>query len=114
MVDASALGVGTVLMQADDKGQMQLISYKSSFFTEGEQKAAVIYRELIAIVYAVEIYDFLINGSKHPITFFTDHKPILSLFARKDKKIPEFSDTKQFSHAFQNLLSFAHRDKNFA
>ena len=85
MVDASAAGMGTVLAQADNNGQMQIISYNSRLFTESEQKIAIIYRELSAIVYALEIYEFIIIGSKHPITIFTDHKPILSLFARKGK-----------------------------
>ena len=41
----------------------------------------MIYRELTAIVYALQNYEFLTSRSKHPITIFTDHKPILNLFA---------------------------------
>ena len=55
MVDASVIRVGTVLVQSDDKRQMQDISYYSRRFTESEQKIAVIFRELTAIVYALEI-----------------------------------------------------------
>ena len=106
LVDASGLGVGTVVIQADDKGQMQLISYKSNVFTESEQKTAVIYRELIAIVYAVEFYDFLIKSSKHSITFFTDHKPILSVLARKGSKNPRFSRYQTVLTRFPKLLKF--------
>ena len=114
MVDAFALGVGTVLVQADDGERMQVISYSSHIFTEKEQKNAVIYREITGKVSALKIYEFLINGSKHPITIFTDHKPILSIFLRKGNINPLFSGTKLFWHAFQNLVIFGHKDKNFA
>ena len=114
LVDASAIGVGTVIVQDDDKGQMKFISYNSSFFTEPEQKIPVIYRKLSVIGYALEIYYFTIIGSKHPITTFTDRKQVLSLNARKSNINPHFSGPKLLSHDFQNLLFFGDRDKYFA
>ena len=62
---------------------MQVVTNNSSKITENEQKIAIVCRELTAIVFAAEIYEFLVFGSKHAITIFTDHKPILSLLARK-------------------------------
>ena len=56
MVDASAIGVGIVYVHVEDKGQMQDIYYNSRIFTESDQKNAMIYRELTAIVYALEVY----------------------------------------------------------
>ena len=44
LVDFSANGEGTVLVEADDKEQMQVISDKSRSFTESEQENAVIFR----------------------------------------------------------------------
>ena len=38
MVDASAIGVGTKVVQSDDTGQMQVISHNSLSFTKSEQK----------------------------------------------------------------------------
>ena len=58
MVDASAIRVGTVFVQADEKRQMQVISGNSPIFTESEEKSAVTYNELTHIVYALEIYGF--------------------------------------------------------
>ena len=40
MVDASAIGVSTVLVRADTKDQLHVISNDSRFFTENEQKFA--------------------------------------------------------------------------
>ena len=42
MVDASAVGVGTIVILADDKGRIQVVSYFSRVFTEKEQKISVI------------------------------------------------------------------------
>ena len=38
MIGASAIGVFTVLVQADDEDQMQVIPYNSRIYTECEQK----------------------------------------------------------------------------
>ena len=43
MVDAFAIGVVTVLVQVDDKDQMQAYPDNSSIFTKSEQKLAIIY-----------------------------------------------------------------------
>ena len=38
---------------------------------------------LMAIIYTLTDYEFLILGSKHPTVLFTDHKPIIFLFTQK-------------------------------
>ena len=91
MVDASAIGVGTILVQADNKDQMHALSINCGIFTGSDRKLAKLYRELNAIVCTLKIYRFLLVGSKHPITFLNDHKPILSLLVRKRIKSPRFS-----------------------
>ena len=55
MVYASAIGAGTALVQAEEKGERQDISYTSHFLTESGQKFALTYGKLTAIVYALEI-----------------------------------------------------------
>ena len=98
----------------EDKGQLQDIYYNSRIFTESDQKNAVIYREITAIVYALEVHEILIIDTEHPIINLRDHKPIASFFARKDIMYPHVSGSKLFSHAFQNLLLFGHTDESFA
>ena len=41
--------------------------------------------ERSAIIYALLEYEFLIQGSQYPIILYTDHKPILFLFTKKNK-----------------------------
>ena len=111
MVDASALGIGTVLDQVNDKGQMQVISYKSRIFTGSEQNLAVFYKEFTAVVFELEIYEVLIIGSKHPITIFTDHKPIISLFPRKSNINLQFFRYQILFTCFPKRFFFGHRNK---
>ena len=62
---------------------MRFISYNSRILNTQEQKLSTLDRELLAIVYAIQIYEVLIIGSPHPIFIFTDHKPLLHCFAKQ-------------------------------
>ena len=67
----------------NEENKMKGISYNSRIFNTQEQKLSTLDRELLAIVYALQIYEFLIIGSPHPIYIFTDHNPLLHCFAKK-------------------------------
>ena len=69
---------------------MRVIFYKSRILNTQEQKFLTLDRELLGIVYTLQIYEFLIIGSPHPIFFFTDHKPFLHCFAKKGNLSPRF------------------------
>ena len=60
--------------------------------TKHPQKLSTTDRELLANVYALQIYEFLIIGSPHPIYIFLDHKPkpLLHCFAKKGNLSPRF------------------------
>ena len=81
-VDASLVGIGAVLFQMNEENKMKVISYNSRILNTQEQKLSTLDRELLAIVYALQIYEFLIIGSPHPIYIITDHKPLLDCFAK--------------------------------
>ena len=89
-VDASLIGLGAVLFQLNDKNQMKVISYNSRILNPQEQKLSTLERELLGIVHALQIYEFLIIGSPHPIHVFTDHKPLLHCFTKKGNLSPRF------------------------
>ena len=101
LVDASAIGFGTVLIQAAVKDQMQVLSYSSRILTGREQKVAFMYRELIAFVFILQVYRSLTLDLKHLITIFKDNNSIFSLFARKGNKNPVCSETKVVLNDFQ-------------
>ena len=62
---------------------MKVISNNSRILNPQEQKLSTLDRELLGIVHALQIYEFLIIVSPHPIHIFTDHKPLLHCFTKK-------------------------------
>ena len=82
-VDASLIGLGAVLFQLNEDNEMKVISYNPSILNPQEQKLSTLDRKLLDIVHALQIYEFLIIGSPHPIHVFTDHKPLLHCFTNK-------------------------------
>ena len=89
-VDASLIGLGAVLFQLNEQNKMKVISYNSRILNPQEQKLSTLDRELLGIVHALQIYEFLIIGSPHPIHIFTDHKPLLCCFTKKGNLSPRF------------------------
>ena len=55
-----------------------------------EQKLSTLDRELLGIVHALQVFEFLIIGSPHPIHIFTDHKPPVHCFTKKGNFSPRF------------------------
>ena len=74
--------------------QMKVISYNSRILNPQEQKLATNERELIGIVHALQIYEFIVIGSPHPIHLFTDHKPHLHCFTKKETLIHDSIELK--------------------
>ena len=89
-VDASLIGLGAVLFQLNEQNQMKVKSYNSRILNPQEQKLSTLERELLGIVHALQIYEFIIIGSPHPIHVFTDHKPLLHCFTKKGNLSPRF------------------------
>ena len=89
-VDASLIGLGAVLFQLNEQNQKKVISYNSRILNPKEQKLSTLERELLGIVHALQIYEFIIIGSPHPIHVFTDHKPLLHCFTKKGNLSPRF------------------------
>ena len=89
-VDAPHIGLSAVLFQFNEDNKMKVISYNSRILNPQEQKLSTLERELLGIVHALQIYEFLIIGSPHPIHVFTDHKPLLHCFTKKGNFSPRF------------------------
>ena len=89
-VDASLIGLGAVLFHLNEQNKMKVISYNSRILNPQEQKLSTLDTELLGVVHALQIYEFLIIGSPHPIHIFTDHKPLLHCFTKKGNLSPRF------------------------
>ena len=102
-VDASLAGAGAVLFQPNSNNRMQVISYNSRIFSTQEQKLSTYDRELCAVIFALNTYEFIIIGSKFQITLFTDHNPLLFLFTRKGNLTLRQSKAQMLLTKFFNL-----------
>ena len=111
-VDASSVGIGAVLFQMNEENKMKVISQNSRILNTHEQKLSTLDREFLAIVYALQIYEFLIFGSPHPIYIFTDHKPLLHCFAEKGNLSPRFYREQMQLTKFSKLKIIHTRGKN--
>ncbi len=76
--DASATGIGAVLIQIQEDGNRRPVYYASRSLSETEKRYAVIEKEALAATWACERFADYITGLQ--ITLETDHKPLTTLF----------------------------------
>ena len=74
---------------------MQVISINSRLLTKTEQREPIMYKDLMAIIFALQVYEFVKTGSEYPSAIFSDHRPLVWLFSTKIKpsKIVPATDT---------------------
>ncbi len=77
--DASGYGIGAVVTQEHD-GKQQPVAYGSRKLTETQMKWPIIEKEAFAIKWAVTHFKHYFMG--RPITIYTDHKPLVSMFSK--------------------------------
>ena len=73
--DASAYGIGAVLIQVQNDGKRRPVSYASRSLTDAETWYAVIEKEALAATWACEKFAEYVVGLH--FTLETDHKPLL-------------------------------------
>lgn len=80
LTDASRLhGLGFVLIQREDDGQLRLIDCGSCSLTDTQSRYATIELECLAIQWAIKKSSFYLKG--HPgFTVVTDHRPLVGIF----------------------------------
>ena len=85
--DASANGLGAVLLQTQDDGRRAPICYASRSLTDTEGRYAVIEKEALAATWACEKMSDYILGLDFALE--TDHRPLVPLLSTKDlSKMP--------------------------
>lgn len=80
--DASALGLGAVLMQTDERGMKYVIAYASRVLNSAESNYSVTELEALGVVWALRHFRDIILG--YNITVLTDHAPVVELFKGKN------------------------------
>lgn len=80
--DALCYGIGACLLQLDEQGVRQIVSYISRTMTETERHYAQIEREALGITWAAEKLSEYITGIH--VVFETDHKPLVQILQSKN------------------------------
>ncbi len=77
-IDASALGLGAVLMQPDARGKNRAIVYESRTLNPAESNYSVTNQDILVVIWALKHFQDIIIG--YPITLYTDHAAVTELF----------------------------------
>jgi hypothetical protein len=80
--DASCYGLGAVLLQKQEDGNLKPVFYASRSMTDTERRYAQVEHEALAVTWACKKFADYITGLKD-LTIETDHKPLLALLKTK-------------------------------
>src|ERR1700749_1278773 len=72
--DASNYAIGAILSQPDSENKHHPVAYLSKSMTPAEKNYNIYDKELLAVVKALEEWRHYLEGAKHQIEIWTDHK----------------------------------------
>ena len=84
-VDASDISAGAVLLQEDQEKIEHPISYFSCKFDEHQRNYSTCEKETLALVTALQHFDFYLSPALFPIQVYTYHNPLVFLAKMKNK-----------------------------
>ena len=84
-IDASDVGVGAVLLQEDTKGIEHPIGYFSHKLNASQKNYSTSEKETLALVTALQHFDFYLTPTQFPVQVYTDHNPLVFLNKMKNK-----------------------------
>ena len=99
--DASKQGLGAVLQQSQENGEWKPFCFASRFLTNFEAKYSFNELEILAIVWAVELFKNYVYGVQFKI--LSDHKALMSVL-RSNRVNKTFSS--QLTRWVDSLLPF--------
>ena len=83
-VDASDLGLGSVLLQEHD-GIDHPVAYFSKKFTSCQKNYSTIEKECLALILSLQHFDVYLSVTLHPVLVLTDHNPLVFISKMKAK-----------------------------
>lgn len=78
-VDASQVGAGAVLLQADEEGIHRPVCYFSKKFNKHQVNYSTIEKEALALVWALKHFEVYLESGVQPIVVYSDHNPLMFL-----------------------------------
>ena len=93
MVDASDLGVGSVLLQEDEEGNEHPIAYFSKKLNECQKKYSTIEKETLALILALQHFEVYVTSSNETLQVYSDHNPLkyIHKFHNKNRRLSNWS-----------------------
>ena len=83
--DASNIGISAILSQIDETGkELYVIGYRSRTLRGAETNYSTIEKEMLAIVFGLQKFDYYLMGSPNAFEIVTDHQPLCHLPTTKD------------------------------
>lgn len=83
--DASDFAYAAILNQPDEQGHLHPVAYHSKKFEPFQVNYDIFDKELFAIVDAFRVWRHYVQGARHPVTVYTDHKNLESFMSRSNK-----------------------------
>ena len=84
-VDASDVGAGAVLMQADDDGVDIPVCYFSKKFNAHQRRYSTVEKETLALILSLSHFDVYVGSTTQPIVVWTDHNPLTFVNRMRNK-----------------------------
>jgi len=86
-IDASDFGAGAVLLQEDAKGIEHPIGYFSHKLNASQKNYSTSGKETLALVMALQHFDFYLTPTQFPVQVYTDHNPLVFLNKNKNQRL---------------------------
>ena len=105
--DASLESCASYLSQMSDTGQLEPLGFQSHVFSEAEKRSSARHRELFAIIYSLQHFEFDLLGQKFYI--ITDHYSLKYLCCEKTKGCLSIRLCNAYSYLAQYEFQIIHR-----
>ena len=105
--DASLDSCASYLSQLNDNGQLEPLGFQSHVFSESERKASARHRELYAIIYGLQHFQFELLG--YAFYIITDHYSLKYLCCEKSKGCLSMRLSNAYSYLSQFDFQIIHR-----
>ena len=83
-VDSCDDGAGASLVQEGEDNIEHPISYYSKQYNKYQRNYAIVEKEVLALLLAVNFFDVYLSSSSYPVQVFTDHNPLCFIHRMKN------------------------------
>jgi len=83
-VDASDFGIGSVLLQEDEAGEIRPVAFFSRKLTDCQKNYSTIEKETLALLLSLQHFEVYVGNPQRPVKVYTDHNPLVFLSKMKN------------------------------